>query len=127
MTRVEEAMLYAEMTQQELSDKTGIHKSTISRYVNGVNSPKGDTAKLIGDATGTNPSWIIGLSEDMVVQSEAEKKRSMTVEQEMSEMMLAKVIELFHTLEFNQQVHLFEIIRKEEMKFEATKQDRQRE
>lgn len=121
MTRIEEAMLYAGLTQQELSNKTGINKGTISRYINGAITPKSDKAKLIADVTGTNPAWIMGFDVDMELPAPEAKKRELTIEQQMSEMMLNKVVELFHTLDFNQQVRLFEVIRKEEEKLEATK------
>ncbi|MBQ8665348.1 MAG: helix-turn-helix transcriptional regulator [Lachnospiraceae bacterium] len=47
-------------SQQELSNRTGVGKASISQYVNGKNIPSNITAKKICIPFGLNPAWIMG-------------------------------------------------------------------
>lgn len=48
--RIIEALELREMTQKDLSDKTGISEASISQYVNGRATPKNDGLYLIAQA-----------------------------------------------------------------------------
>ena len=51
--------------QQDLSDKTGIGKASISQYVNGSHCPSNEKAVLIGDAYNVNYLWLMGFDVPM--------------------------------------------------------------
>lgn len=52
-------------SQQTLSEKCGIHKASVSQYVNGKNVPSNLTAKKICDPLGLNPAWLMGFDVPM--------------------------------------------------------------
>lgn len=58
--RFKEALSDAHLTQQELADKTGIGKSSISQYCNGTNCPARDRAEVLGRILKVNPAWLMG-------------------------------------------------------------------
>lgn len=62
------------MTAQELSNKSGVGKSSISHYVNGTNEPHNKNAGLMADALGVNPQWLMGFDVEMQ-QNEATMRR----------------------------------------------------
>lgn len=120
--RIYEAMTAQGLTAYELAKKSGIDKGAISRYLSGKVKPKSDKIHALAVALNVSEAWLMGFDVRMERETpEEEKEHALTVEQQLSETMLAKVIELFHTLDLNQQVHLFEVIRKEEQKLETTK------
>lgn len=63
--RLQLALSNANMSQQELVEKTGISKSSISQYVNGVHSPSNINAAKIGKVLGVEPLWLMGLNVEM--------------------------------------------------------------
>lgn len=58
--RLKEAMSDMNMTQQELSDKSKIGKSSISHYVNGTNEPGNKSAYEMARVLCVNPAWLMG-------------------------------------------------------------------
>ena len=66
--RLREALDKANMTQQELSDKSGIGKSSISHYINGSNEPGNKSAYAIAQVLGVNPAWLMGLDVPMTLR-----------------------------------------------------------
>ncbi len=52
-------------SQQALSDKCGVHKASISQYVNGKNTPSNLTAEKICKPLGLNPAWLMGFDVPM--------------------------------------------------------------
>ena len=61
---------YCGGVQQELSEKTGVAKASISQYIHGRNVPNNITAKKLGTPFGINPAWIMGFDVPMIIQSE---------------------------------------------------------
>ena len=59
--RIREAMSDADITQQELADKSQIGKSSISHYVNGTNEPANKSAYAMAKVLHVNPAWLMGL------------------------------------------------------------------
>ncbi len=49
-----------EISQQEICDRTGIGKSTMSMYMNGKHIPRQDKISVIADAFGIDPAWLMG-------------------------------------------------------------------
>ena len=58
--RLQQGLEYANMTQIDLTRKTGISKSAISQYVSGAFKPKQDRTYLIAAALGVSEAWLMG-------------------------------------------------------------------
>ena len=58
--RIQEVIEDTGATVTELSIKTGIGASTISRYISGKFEPKQDRLNKIADALDVNPAWLMG-------------------------------------------------------------------
>lgn len=58
--RFKEALTDNHMSQQELAEKVGVGKSSISQYCNGTNCPARDRAEAIGRILHVNPAWLMG-------------------------------------------------------------------
>lgn len=58
--RLREAMSARNMKAVELSEKTGIHKASISYYLSGTNVPKQDRIYLLAKALDVNEAWLLG-------------------------------------------------------------------
>lgn len=53
-------------TQKQLSDKTGISKSLISRYLSGDFEANGRRVYLLSEALHVSPTWLMGLDVEMI-------------------------------------------------------------
>lgn len=60
-SRIATAMSDAGMSQQELANKSGINKSSISHYINGSHQPGNKAAYAIAKALDVDPLWLMGL------------------------------------------------------------------
>lgn len=60
-SRIIKAMSDAGISQQELANRTGINKSSISHYVNGSNEPGNKAAYAIAKVLDVDPLWLMGL------------------------------------------------------------------
>ena len=58
--RLNEAIAEARMSPQELSDKSGINKSSVSHYRNGTHKPGNISAGKMGEILNVNPLWLMG-------------------------------------------------------------------
>lgn len=58
--RIIEMMNYFNLNQTEFCKKTGIQKSALSNYLNGVREPRQDQISLMVDPFNINPSWLMG-------------------------------------------------------------------
>lgn len=67
--RIIEALKYNRMSAKELSDKTGIPKSSISQYMSGYAKPKHDRIYLIAKALHVDEAWLIGYDVPMVKET----------------------------------------------------------
>ena len=61
--------------QQELSEKTGINKASISQYVNGSHCPSNEKATILGNYLNVSPLWLMGLSDNMIETTQEDKNR----------------------------------------------------
>lgn len=50
---------------QELADLSGIHKSSISQYVNGTHAPSNISAGKMGEVLQVSPVWLMGFDVPM--------------------------------------------------------------
>lgn len=58
--RINEALGESGLTAQELANKTGLNKASISQYRNGTHKPSNKTAAIIGEVLDVNPLWLMG-------------------------------------------------------------------
>lgn len=58
--RIREALSDKEMTQQELANKSGINKSSISQWCNGRNRPDSFSAYDLSLVLDVAPEWLMG-------------------------------------------------------------------
>ena len=58
--RLNEALHDANMTAQELSNKSGVSKHSISQYRNGAYKPSNISSGAMGKVLGVNPLWLMG-------------------------------------------------------------------
>lgn len=63
--RIQLALSNSNMKPQELADKSGIGKASISQYVNGSHAPGNISAKKIGKILNVNPLWLMGFDVPM--------------------------------------------------------------
>ena len=70
--RITELMNLLDISQQDIADRTGIDKSTISLYVNGKREPRQDKIGIICDAYSIDPAWFMGYDVPMWKRNSAE-------------------------------------------------------
>lgn len=63
--RIQLALSNANMKPQELADKSGVGKASISQYVNGSHAPGNISAEKIGKILNVNPLWLMGFDVDI--------------------------------------------------------------
>lgn len=63
--RLAYAMDIKKMTQAELSRRSGINKGSISNYLSGRWSPKGENMYKLATVLDVDPLWLDGKSENM--------------------------------------------------------------
>lgn len=63
--RLKFAMIQARMRPIELSEKTGIPKSSISQYMSGYTKPNGERVYLISKVLGVSEAWLMGFDVPM--------------------------------------------------------------
>ncbi len=60
-TRLREAMKNKNITAQELSERSGVGKSSISQYLNGKYTPKNVAAKKLATVLDVKPEWLMAI------------------------------------------------------------------
>src|SRR5262249_15974572 len=73
--RIKERRKTLKINQQDLSEKTGLAQSQISRYETDDNEPTGEILLLLAEALDTTTDWLLG-------RSNAVKKNSSLDEEE---------------------------------------------
>lgn len=58
--RLIKAMRLRGLTGAELAKKSGLNKSSVSRYLNGENIPRSPTIGKMAEALGVSPVWLLG-------------------------------------------------------------------
>ena len=106
--RIKIAMGYRNITPKELSDKTGIPKSSISQYMSGYTKPKQDRIFLICKALGINEAWLIGYDVPMEGEiSPPMTSTSATLTQKDEKDIAKRLDTMLEDLENNQQALMF--------------------
>ena len=112
--RLHDAMVRAGMRQVDLEKKTGISRSSLSRYLSGAYEPNADKLHRLAVALDVSEAWLLGYdvaperltAEDAAAISE-------TLEEEMSRRMLDEIITVYDRMSFAGRVALFEYVKKE--------------
>ena len=68
-SRLKQALHNRNITQQQLSEKTGIPKSAISQYVSGKFEPKQDRLELMANALEVSEEWLRGFDVPMTISN----------------------------------------------------------
>ncbi len=63
--RLQFALSNASMQQQELAEKSGVSKASISQYVNGSHIPSKISSAKIGEILNVEPMWLMGFDVEM--------------------------------------------------------------
>lgn len=63
--RLQLALSNANMKPQELADKSGVSKSSISQYVNGSHTPSNISSGKMGKVLNVEPMWLMGFDVEM--------------------------------------------------------------
>lgn len=64
--RLSIALSNANMKSQELADKSGVSKASISQYINGSHAPSNISSGKMSKILGVNPLWLMGFDVPMV-------------------------------------------------------------
>ena len=70
--RIRELLEISGDNQAEMSRKVGLSKTTIGRYVNGVQEPNQKAIVKIANTYRVSPSWLLGYDTDMVGKTNKE-------------------------------------------------------
>lgn len=52
------------ISQQILSDESGVSKASISQYIHGRNIPNSHSARAMSAVLGVTPEWLMGFGDD---------------------------------------------------------------
>lgn len=63
--RLQLALSNANMKPQELADKSGVSKASISQYINGSHAPSNISSGKIGKILNVEPMWLMGFDVEM--------------------------------------------------------------
>ena len=63
--RLKIALSNNNMTSQELSDRSGVSKASISQYINGSHAPSNISSGKMGSVLDVNPLWLMGFDVEM--------------------------------------------------------------
>lgn len=109
------AMVRAGLRAVDVSKKTGISKSSLSRYLSGGYEPNGDRLHRLAVALDVSEAYLLGyeIAPDREPPEVAEKKAE-TLEEEMSRRMLEQIAGYYERLTFSGKVALFEDVKKRE-------------
>lgn len=109
------AMVRAGLRAVDVSQKTGISKSSLSRYLSGGYEPNGDRLHRLAVALDVSEAYLLGydVAPDREPEDVAEKKAE-TLEEEMSRRMLEQIAGYYERLTFSGKVALFEDVKKRE-------------
>ena len=77
--RIKEALKYRDMTQSELSSKTGISDSKISSYISGRYEPRSDGIELMAKVLKVDPAWLSGFDVPMEQRNQILKADNLTI------------------------------------------------
>ena len=72
--RLSKALSDKGIKPQELSDKSGVSKSSISQYINGSHKPSNISAGKMANVLDVNPMWLMGFDVSMEIKEIAQQR-----------------------------------------------------
>lgn len=66
--RLQKALSDMNMKPQELADKSGVSKASISQYVNGSHTPSNISSGKMAKVLNVNPLWLMGFDVQMEME-----------------------------------------------------------
>ncbi len=63
--RLQLALSNANINQQELAERSGVSKASISQYMNGSHAPSNISSGKIGKVLNVEPMWLMGFDVEM--------------------------------------------------------------
>lgn len=79
--RLRKAMEAKNLTPQELSNKSGVSKGSISLYLSGKNEPRTRNAGKMAEVLGVTPMYLMGFDMDVVKSDENQTKRTKSIKE----------------------------------------------
>lgn len=70
--RLKTALDRLNMRAQELSDRSGVAKASISQYINGTHKPSNVSAGKMAPVLGVDPLWLMGFDVPMTSKATAD-------------------------------------------------------
>lgn len=112
--RLYDAMIRSGLRAADVSKKTGISRSSLSRYLAGDYEPNADKLHRLSVALDVSEAWLLGydVAPERLPAEEAAAV-SETLEEEMSRRMLDEIAALYGRMSFAGRVALFEYVKKE--------------
>jgi repressor LexA len=83
--RLRKAMEAKNLTPQELSNKSGVSKGSISLYLSGQNEPRTRNAGKMAEVLEVEPMWLMGFSEE-IINASGTAQRLALYQKELSKM-----------------------------------------
>ena len=71
-SRISELLKITDDKQSDMARKTKLSKTSISRYVNGIQEPNQDAINRISKAYRINPAWLMGYDVDFAETKDKE-------------------------------------------------------
>ena len=71
--RLQAALANTHMKPQELANRSGVSKSSISQYVNDAHVPSVASSQKMGNILHVNPLWLMGFDVDMQMGPSSER------------------------------------------------------
>ena len=107
--RLKTALNNACMKPQELADKSGVSKSSISQYINGSHSPSNISSAKMGMVLGVNPMWLMGFAVPMIEDEISERIGDFLAEISKDEIFVVNIEKLWQLSETERE-HIFLIV-----------------
>lgn len=74
--RLQLALSNANMKPQELADKSGVSKASISQYINGSHAPSNISSGKMGKVLNVEPIWLMGFDAEMRKEISSESAKN---------------------------------------------------
>lgn len=74
--RLQLALANAGISQQELAERSGVNKASISQYINGSHVPSNISSGKMGKVLNVNPVWLMGFDVEMRKEQSSESAKS---------------------------------------------------
>lgn len=74
--RLQLALLDMGISQQELAEKSGVSKASISQYVNGSHAPSNISSGKMGKVLNVEPMWLMGFDVAMRKEISSESAKN---------------------------------------------------